>query len=171
VSDIKKDFRINRRIRASYVMLISSEGKQLGVMPIKEALRRAEEEGMDLVEVAPNQRPPVCKIMDYGKFKYDQRKRSQKSRKKQAQSVTKEIKLSPAIEEHDLQRKVRMAKEFLTTGYKTRFILYFKGREITYAESAKQILQKVTQQLEDVSKTDQPIKMEGKQFTMLLSPK
>lgn len=153
--------------------MIDGEGQQLGVMPPQEALRRAEEEGLDLVEVAPNAKPPVCRIMDFGKYKYQQSKKAQESKKKKAHSVitTKEIKLRPRTEEHDLSYKVRNMREFLTHRNKIKVSLQFRGREIAYMAAAKKILDGIVEEVKDLGTVEQEPKLEGRLMTMIIVPK
>lgn len=153
--------------------MIDGDGQQLGVMPPHEALRRAEEEGLDLVEVAPNSKPPVCRIMDFGKYKYQQSKKAQESRKKKTHSVitTKEIKLRPRTEEHDLSYKVRNMREFLTHHNKIKVSLQFRGREIAYMAAAKKILDGIVEEVKDLGTVEQEPKLEGRLMTMIIVPK
>lgn len=153
--------------------MIDGEGQQLGVMPPQEALRRAEEEGLDLVEVAPNSKPPVCRIMDFGKYKYQQSKKTQESKKKKVHSVitTKEIKLRPRTEEHDLSYKVRNMREFLTHRNKIKVSLQFRGREIAYMAAAKKILEGIVEEIKDLGTVEQEPKLEGRLMTMIIVPK
>jgi translation initiation factor IF-3 len=149
------------------------EGKQLGVMPPQEAMRRAEEQGLDLVEVAPNANPPVCRIMDYGKFKYQQRKKAQETRKKKVHSVTtvKEIKLRPRTEEHDLFFKIRNLKKFLSNRNKIKISLQFRGREMAHLDLGEKMMVRIVEEIKEVAVIEQGPKLEGRFMTMLVAPK
>jgi translation initiation factor IF-3 len=153
--------------------VIDVEGQQLGVMPPQDALRKAEEESLDLVEVSPNAKPPVCRIMDYGKYKYQQSKKAQESKQKRVHSVitTKEIKLRPRTEEHDLSYKVRNMREFLTNRNKIKVSLQFRGREIAYMAAAKKIMEGIVEQVKDLGTVEQDPKLEGRLMTMIIVPK
>jgi len=151
--------------------VISPEGKQIGIMPLKEALMKAEEYGLDLVEVAPNVDPPVCRIMDYGKFKYMEAKKAQEAKKKQhASSQIKEIQMRPSTDEHDLNIKLRKIKEFLTEGHKTKVRIIFRGRELVHKEIGENLMQRVLEELKSVGKPDHPPKFEGRQIVVMISP-
>ena len=162
--------RVNERIRASEVRVISPDGEQLGTMASGEALRNAAEYGLDLVEVAPNAKPPVCKIMDYGKFRYEESKKEHKSKKKQATVVVKEIKLRPKTETHDLAYKVKRLKKFLEEGCKVKVTVMFRGREITHPEQARKLIDRAMEMVGDECQVEQPPKFEGRNMTMLLGP-
>ena len=166
----EKDPKINRRIRASEVRVIDPDGEQLGIMSIDEALDRAEDAGYDLVEVAPQARPPVCRIMDYGKYKYQQKKRTAEARKKSSRVELKEVKLRPKTDEHDFLTKVRKARQFLEANNRVKFTVMFRGREITHPEIAYDMMDRAAEVLEEVAHVDQPPKMEGRNMTMMLSP-
>jgi translation initiation factor IF-3 len=163
------EVRVNQRIRAREVRVIGEDGKQLGIFPIHEALRMAEEQGVDLVEVAPNANPPVCRMMDYGKYKYELKK--QAAAKKQKLQAVKEIKLRPNIGEHDLDIKINHMREFLEEGNKSKVRIFFKGREITHPELGKELAGKIIERLSDVGIVDSPPKFEGKNLVMVISPK
>ncbi len=165
-----KDPRINRRIRVPEVRVIDPDGEQLGIMAIDDALERAEEYELDLVEVAPNARPPVCKIMDYGKFKYQQKKRTAEARKKTSRVELKEVKFRPKTDEHDYQTKLRHARRFLEDNNKVKITVMFRGREITHPELAREQLQRAAEILEDCSKVEQTPRLEGRNMTMMLIP-
>ena len=160
-------------IRARTVRVIDPEGNQLGVLPIEEALRLSDEAELDLVEVAPAAQPPVCRIMNYGKFKYQQSKKLHQSKKKHSQSIIhiKEIKIRPKTEEHDFQFKVRHIKKFLSQGDKTKISLVFRGREITHPELGKEVLDRITEEIKDIGVVEQPPKLEGRNMIMMLAPK
>ncbi len=165
--------RINNEIRCPEVLLIDANGKQVGVMSPQEALKYAEEEGLDLVEVAPNANPPVCRIMDYGKFKYQQRKKAQESRKKKLHSITtiKEIKLRPRTEEHDLYFKLRNLKKFLANRNKIKISLQFRGREIAHIDLGEKMLARIVEEIKDIGIIEQGPKLEGRFMTMVIAPK
>ncbi|MFY0567261.1 translation initiation factor IF-3 [Archangium lansingense] len=169
-SHIARDQRTNRRIRAREVRVVGPEGEQLGVLPIEAALERAQSAGMDLVEVNPMAKPPVCKIMDYGKFKYEEKKRASEAKKKQVVVHLKEIKLRPKTEEHDYEFKVRNVRRFLEEGNKAKVTIMFRGREITHKELGSAILDDVTKDLKDVAVVEQVPRMEGRQMFMIIAP-
>lgn len=148
--------------------MVDSEGNQLGVLTVPEALKIAEEQGLDLVEVAPNSNPPVCRLMDYGKYKYDQKK--QLSAKKTKVQSIKEIKFRPNIGLHDLNVKINRIKEFLTDGHKTRIRIFFRGREITHPERGNELVSEIVKNVEDIGSVDSEPKLEGKNLIMVLSP-
>lgn len=163
--------RVNQRIRAPKLRVISPEGEQLGILDASDALRRAEEYGLDLVEVAPGADPPVCKIMDYGKFRYEESKKEHERKKKQATVVIKEIKLRPKTEEHDLDYKVKRLKRFITEDCKVKVTIMFRGHEITHPEQARMLLDKMLELVGDDAQVEQPAKFEGRNMTMILAPK
>ncbi|OPX20018.1 MAG: translation initiation factor IF-3 [Desulfobacca sp. 4484_104] len=168
---IQKKVNINREITAPEVRLVGSDGSQIGIMPISEALERAAAEHLDLVEVAPQATPPVCRIMDYGKFKYMQSKKTQEARKKQATIQIKEVKVRPKIEEHDIAFKLRNIRRFLTQKDKTKVSLVFRGREIAHPELGYNLLKKIAAAVEDIGVVEQQPKFEGRHMTMVLAPK
>lgn len=161
---------MNERIRAREVRVIDEDGTQLGIMSPRDATLIARERGIDLIEVAPQAQPPVCKIMDYGKFKYEQAKKEKESAKKHKQSELKAIQMFPNIEDHDFDVKVRSAIKFLEDGDKVKVTIRFKGRQITHPEFGRQQLDKVVALAADVGQVEKPATMEGKQMTMILSP-
>ncbi|MFQ5787409.1 MAG: translation initiation factor IF-3 [Thermodesulfobacteriota bacterium] len=163
------EVRVNRRIRASEVRVISIDGKQLGILPISEALMKAQEEGVDLVEVASNATPPVCRLMDYGKYKYELKK--QGVAKKQKLHALKEVKFRPNIGKHDLDVKINRICEFLEEGNKTKIRIFFRGREIVHPEIGKELADKILERVADIGAIDFPPKLEGKNLVMVLSPK
>ncbi len=163
--------RINERIRVPEVRVIGSENEQLGIMPTREALARAREEGLDLVEVAANAAPPVARIMDYGKFKYEQSKKAKETRRKAKQIEVKEVKMRPKIDEHDYDFKTRNAKKFLREGDKVKMTIMFRGREMAHTEFGIRILEKVAADVADSAVVERPPKIEGRNMTMILSPK
>ena len=153
------------------VRVIGQEGAQLGVIPTSDALQMAEEQGLDLVEVAPNEKPPVCRIMDYGKYKYQQSKRLQQAKKKQKVILVKEIKLRPKTEEHDYNFKSQHVRRFLQDGHKAKVTIVFRGREMAHTELGRRILDRMAGELEDVSTIEQIPKQEGRNLAMVLSPR
>ena len=165
--------RVNNEIRCPAVLLIDMEGKQLGAMSPQEAMRLAGEQGLDLVEVAPNANPPVCRIMDYGKFKYQQRKKAQETRKKKVHSITtiKEIKLRPRTEEHDLFFKIRNLKKFLANRNKIKISLQFRGREIAHLDLGEKMMARIVEEIKDLGVVEQRPKLEGRFMTMVVTPK
>ncbi|MBN1208350.1 MAG: translation initiation factor IF-3 [Myxococcaceae bacterium] len=165
-----RDQRTNRRIRAREVRVVGPDGGQLGVMPIEAALERARAEGLDLVEISPMAAPPVCKIMDYGKFKYEEKKKASESRRAQVTVQLKEVKLRPKTEEHDYEFKVRNMRRFLEEGNKAKVVIQFRGREITYRGQGTAILEDVANDLKDVAVVEQPARMEGRLMYMILAP-
>jgi len=163
--------RINRRIRAREVRLIGEDGVQIGVVSLEEALRQAQEASLDLVEVAPQANPPVCKIMDYGKYKYEQEKKQKEAKKKQRHFQLKSIRLTPKIEKHDLQTKVSKMRDFLEKGFKVKVMMWFRGREMAHVDIGKGIMEKIIEMLEDVASPERKPKMEGRNCVMVLMPK
>ncbi|MFZ5754281.1 MAG: translation initiation factor IF-3 [Bacillota bacterium] len=163
--------RVNEEIRTKEVRLVSDTGEQLGIMSPREALRIAAESGLDLVEVAPNAKPPVCKIMDYGKYKYEQSKREREARKKQHVINVKEVKLRPNIEDHDFEVKARNAVRFLEDGDKVKVTIMFRGRELSHPELGRELLLRVAAYVKDLANVEKDPKLEGKNMTMILSPK
>lgn len=163
--------RINEEIKGKETRLIGPEGEQLGIFSIKEALRMAHERDLDLVEISPNAKPPVCRIMDFGKFKYEQSKREKETRKKQKVINVKEVKIRPNIEEHDLQVKTKNAIKFLKDGDKVKVTLMFRGREMAHAENAKQLMARVAELTKDFASVEKQAKVEGRNMIMILAPK
>jgi len=151
--------------------VIDQEGQQLGVITLKKALELAIQAELDLVEVAPNADPPVCKIMDYGKFKYQQNKRTQEAKKKQTVIQVKEVKIRPKTDEHDLMVKIKHIKRFLGQKDKAKVTIVFRGREIAYTDQGAKILERVREELKEDAVVEQPAKMEGRNMVMILSPK
>ncbi|MDD2211991.1 MAG: translation initiation factor IF-3 [Clostridia bacterium] len=168
---ISKELRVNERIRSREVRLVSETGEQLGIMSPKEAMKIALSKGLDLVEIAPNAKPPVCKIMDIGRFKYEQSKREKEARKKQRVINVKEVKLRPNIETHDFQVKTRNAIRFLEDGDKVKVTIMFRGREVSHPELGRELLEKVVEMVSDYAVVEKHPKLEGKNMTMFLSPK
>tara|TARA_B100000029_G_scaffold153785_1_gene149048 strand:- start:26100 stop:26630 length:531 start_codon:yes stop_codon:yes gene_type:complete len=171
-SRIKKDSgpRTNEQITASEVRVISSTGKQLGIISIREALNHAEDEGFDLVEVSPDAKPPVCKIIDYGKLKYKEQKSKKEARKKQKTIEVKEIKMRPGINKHDYDVKIKAVSKFISEGNKVKISMRFRGREMEHQNIGIELLNKITEQVSKYAKLEVPPKPEGKQIMMLLVP-
>ncbi len=164
------NFRINKRIRALQVRVIGADGEQIGVIPTREALQRAQDVNLDLVEVAPNAEPPVCKIIDYGKFRYDQTKREKESKKAQHQVKVKEIKLKPNIDEHDFVTKQNRARGFLEKGNKVKVSCFFRGREMAHTEVGREVVKKMCDGLQDVAQPESSLKMMGRSLIVILAP-
>ncbi len=162
--------RINREIRAPKVRVIDKDGNLLGVLSVSEALFKAEGQGLDLVEISPNAEPPVCKIVDYGKFRYQQTKKEKESKKTQHQVKVKEVKLKPNTDEHDLLTKLKHAREFLTKGNKVRITCCFRGREMQHPEIGMQAVQRMMADLADLSTPEAEPKLLGKNLSVVLAP-
>ena len=162
---------MNKGIRAGEVRVIGSDGEQIGVLPIDEALKIAGEEALDLVEVSPGANPPVCKIMDFGKFKYEQTKKKQEAKRKQKSTQIKEIKVRPKTDDNDLETKVRHIEKFISNNDKVKVTMVFRGREFILKEQAHQVLEKVVVMAEEFAQVEQAPKYEGRVITMLLGPK
>ena len=162
--------RVNDRIRKSPVRLIDTDGAQLGVLPIEEARRRAEEKGLDLVEVGANADPPVVRILDWGKVRYERQKRERESKRKAAVIEVKEVKYRPTIDAHDFDIKTQQARRFLSKGQKVKVTVFFRFRQLRRPELGAEILDKVTQQLSDVAVVEHRSRMEGRQMVMVLGP-
>lgn len=162
--------RVNRRIRVPRVLVIDEEGNKLGEFMTEDAVRLAEERGLDLVEVAPNARPPVCKITDWGKMKYDKKKREQEARRNQVQVVLKEIKLRPKTDDHDLNVKTRAARGFLEDGNKVKITVRFRGRELAHRDIGAQQCMVLADALKEVGGIEMPPRMDGRQMFMVLAP-
>jgi len=167
----EKRVRVNRQIRISPVRVIGGDGEQLGVLAIDEALAIAEERGLDLVEVAPMARPPVVKIMDYGKYKFEEAKAARAAKKKQHVIHIKEVKYRPGIDDHDFDFKTRHAREFLLEGNKVKVTMMFRGRQMARPDMGKAVLDRVAEALADVGKIEFDAKLEGRNMTMVLAPK
>jgi len=162
--------RINERIRVSQVRLIDTDGSFIGVVPTAEALSLAYKEGLDLVEVQPNSRPPVCRIMDYGKYKYEKSKKARASKKKQHAQTMKEMRFSAKISDHDYSYKKNHIREFLLNKDKVKIAIRFRGREITHTEMGYDLMQRLKADLDDIAHVEQQSKLEGRQMIMMLSP-
>lgn len=166
-----KDLRLNEAIRAREVRLVDADGSQLGIVPVRDALRIAGEKALDLVEVAPTAKPPVCRIMDYGKFRYEESKREREARKKQKIISIKELKMRPNIEDHDFDVRVKQAEKFLKEGDKIKCTIMFRGREIVHAENGKVVLDRLLDRIQDLVVVERPPKVEGRNMIMILSPR
>ena len=162
--------RANERIRALDVQVIGSEGGNLGTMPINKAIDLAKQEGLDLIEISPNTNPPVCKIMDMGKYKYDLQKKANLAKKKQKTVSLKEIKLRPGTEAHDYNFKIKNAKKFITKGDKVKFTVKFKGREMQHTELGKNLMDRIIEETKDIAKIETKPKFEGRQMVMIIQP-
>jgi translation initiation factor IF-3 len=158
-------------IRVREVRVVDQDGEQLGIMVTEDALQRAEEQGLDLVEVAPDAKPPVCRIMDYGKYRYQQSKRLQQAKKKQTVISVKEIKLRPKTEEHDYQFKTKHVRRFLQDGHKAKVTIMFRGREMAHVELGRRILDRIATDMEDICIVEQMPKQEGRNMSMVLGPR
>ncbi len=168
---ISKGLRVNERIRIKEVRVILPDGTQLGILPTEEALQKAYALNLDLVEVAPEARPPVCRIMDYGKYRYEQSKKAREAKKKQTVIELKEIKLRPKTEEHDFQFKAKHAERFLKEGNKAKITMMFRGREMIRMDRGKALLTRFVEALKDVAVVEQQPKVEGRNMTLILAPK
>src|SRR5881296_2878988 len=163
--------RVNERIRVPQVRVIGDDGQQVGVLPVREALALAQSKGPDLVEVSPTARPPVCRIMDYGKFKYEQNLRARKAKKKQHHTHLKEIKMRPKIDDHDYGFKMRHAREFLGERDKVKFTITFRGREMAHTEIGHELMKRILLELADVAIVESPPRQEGRSITSVVMPK
>ncbi|WP_373499987.1 translation initiation factor IF-3 [Desulfococcus sp.] len=162
---------MNRQIRAKEVRVIDPDGNQIGIIPTNKALATANEFGLDLVEVSPNATPPVCKIMDYGRYKYEQTKKQQEAKKKQSSFQVKEIKVRPKTGDHDLNVKLGHIRKFIERKDKVKVTVMFRGREITLSEQGRELLQKIAEELVELATVEQYPKFEGRTMVMILSPK
>ncbi|RTR16782.1 translation initiation factor IF-3 [Azospirillum griseum] len=163
--------RVNREITARSVRLVGADGEMIGVVSLRDALYAAEDAGLDLVEVAPQAEPPVCKILDFGKFKYEAQKKANEARKKQKIIEVKELKLRPNIDDNDYDVKMRAARRFLEEGDKVKVTMRFRGREMAHQDIGMNVLMRVRDALEDIVKVEQMPKLEGRQMIMVLAPK
>ncbi len=161
---------MNEEIRAKEVLLIDSQGVKIGIIPVSRALSMAEEQELDLVEVAPQATPPVCRILDYGKYKYQQQKREKDARKKTKSQTVKEMKMRPKIDQHDYDFKTKAIKNFLTEGHRVKVAIFFRGREMAFLDRGRQVLDKVMKDCEGLGKVEVPPRMEGRYMRMMLSP-
>ena len=162
--------RSNNRITSPEVQVINSDGENLGVINIQEAISIAQKENLDLIEIAPNAKPPVCKIMDMGKYKYDQQKKLNKAKKKQKKIELKEIKLRPVTEVHDYTFKIKNAQKFITKGDKVKFTIKFKGREMQHTNLGNELMEKIKMDMQSIGKVELQPKFEGKQMIMVIQP-
>ncbi|MCF8025989.1 MAG: translation initiation factor IF-3 [Desulfobacteraceae bacterium] len=162
---------MNSEIKAPEVRAIDPEGNQLGVIPLNSALSKAEDYGLDLVEISPNANPPVCKIMDYGRFRYQQDKKQQEAKKKQSAIQIKEIKVRPKTDAHDLEIKLGHIRKFVSKNNKVKVTLMFRGREITMTDRGREMLDRIAEHASEFASVEQPPKMEGRTMTMVLGPK
>ena len=162
--------RTNHRINSPEVQVISSEGENLGILKTNDAISRAKDEGLDLIEIAPNANPPVCKIMDMGKFKYDQQKKASKAKKNQKKVELKEIKLRPVTGVHDYTFKIKNAQKFLSKGDKVKFTVKFKGRELQHTHLGNRLMDKIIQDMQNIGKVELHPKFDGKQMIMVIQP-
>jgi translation initiation factor IF-3 len=165
-----REARINHQIRVREVRVIGAQGEQLGVLPLHEALRLVEAQGLDLVEVAPDAQPPVCRMMDYGKYRYEQKKKSHGPKKHSAFEI-KEVKMGSRTDPHDVVHKVRNIRQFIEKGQRVKVSVFFRGREITHPELGRQMLRGVVDQVLDIAKLDIEPRLEGRSMAMLLTPK
>jgi translation initiation factor IF-3 len=171
IQDTTKRVRVNRMIRISPVRVIGADGSQLGILEVDQALRMAEEAGLDLVEVAATARPPVVRIMDYGKYKFEMAKQARLAKKKQHVIELKEVKYRPGIDDHDFDTKTRHARRFLEEKNKVKVTMMFRGRQVAHPELGQQVLDRVSSQLSDIAKIESAGRLEGKSMTMILTPK
>ena len=162
--------KANERIRALDVQVIGSDGNNLGTLPIKKAIELAKQENLDLIEISPNSNPPVCKIMDMGKYKYDLQKKANQAKKKQKVVSLKEIKLRPGTETHDYNFKIKNAKKFISKGDKVKFTVKFKGREMQHSDLGKNLMNRIIDETKDIAKVESYPKMEGRQMVMIIQP-
>ncbi len=167
----KQRVRINQQIKVPEVRLIAADGSQVGIVTLKEALEYAAEATLDLVEVAPQANPPVCRVMDYGKYKYEQSKKQQEARRRQTTIQVKEVKIRPKIEAHDMEFKLKNVRRFLADNDKAKITMIFRGREMAHQDRGYAILQKVAEELADVAVVEQPPKQEGRTLSMIVAPK
>ena len=162
--------KANERIRALDVQVIGNDGGNLGAMPLNKAIELAKQEGLDLIEISPNANPPVCKIMDMGKYKYDLQKKANQAKKKQKTVSLKEIKLRPGTETHDYNFKIKNAKKFIAKGNKVKFTVKFKGREMQHTNLGKELMDKIIEETKEVAKVESKPKFEGRQMVMIIQP-
>jgi translation initiation factor IF-3 len=170
VSEIDKRTRVNEQIRISPIRLIQDDGEQIGIVSIDEARERAATRGMDLVEVAPEARPPVVKMMDYGKFRYEAQRAAREARKKQHNIQVKEVKFRPGIEDHDYEFKTRHARRFIEERNKVQLTMMFRGRQVTHPELGLEVLNRVTEDLQDIAKVESQPNFEGRTMSMVIAP-
>ncbi|NPA34741.1 MAG: translation initiation factor IF-3 [Chlorobi bacterium] len=168
--DIKFKYRVNEEIRVPQVRLVGDNIPRQGIYPIEEALRMAREMELDLVEVAPNADPPVCRIMDFNKFIFEKKKKEKEQKKKTQQTEVKEIRFTPMTDDHDFEFKLRYARSFLEDGDKVKAYVFFKGRQIVFKDRGEQVLQRMIEELKDIATVESPPKMEGRRMIMILAP-
>ncbi len=168
---ISRDLRINEQVRAREVRLVDEQGQQLGIVPTRDALNLAQERNLDLVEVAPLARPVVCRIMDYGRFKYDESKRDREARKKQRAVDIKEVKMRPRIDDHDFEVKARAADRFLREGNKVKVTIMFRGREVVHADLGRRVLDQLVSQVQQAGSVERPARLEGRNMILILAPR
>jgi translation initiation factor IF-3 len=171
INNNNNELFINEQIRDREVRVVGEDGEQLGVMPIEEALRRAEDAGLDLVKIAPTAKPPVCKIVDYGKYKYDQLRKAKEAKKKQKIVDIKEIRMSPNIDTNDLNTKINAARKFLTKGNRVKFTIRFRGREMAHMGASVHILTDIAEELKDVAVVEKEPRTEGRFMNMIMAEK
>ncbi|MCK4998471.1 MAG: translation initiation factor IF-3 [Anaerohalosphaera sp.] len=167
----KQNLRINERIRVNNIRLVDEKGEQVGIVSADEGLSRAKQISLDLVEVSPDAEPPVCRIMDFGKWLYDQKRKSKQSHKKQHVTTLKEIRLRPKIDPHDRDIKIKHAIKFLEKGHKVQFTMLFRGREMMHVDIGYKIMEEVVETLEDYAKIERDAKMLGRRITLVVTPK
>lgn len=167
----EKEYRINDEIKSPEVRVVGPDGKQLGIMNIKEALDTAYKYDLDLVEVAPKVNPPVCKIMDYGKFKYELKKKKKEAQKKQHKIETKEMKFRPKTDEHDLQFKIKHIKKFLSEGNRVKINIFFRGRELAHKEMAERVIKRVMEETSELANVEREPQFEGRRVVFIIAPK
>jgi translation initiation factor IF-3 len=165
----KQKQRLNDEITADEIRLISEKGEQLGIVSLEAALEQTRESGLDLIEIAPSGRPPVCKMVDYGKLKYEKKKKQQQSKKKQHVIKIKEIRLRPRIEEHDLMTKLNQGRKFLSNGAKLKVTLMFRGRELSRIDLGRNVMERVLEELKDIAEVEKDIPLEGRRMSVILN--
>lgn len=166
----EQTFRVNGQIRARSIRVVDDEGGQVGILDLPKAIEMARERGLDLVEVSPNATPPVCRIMDFGKFKYEQKKKTQEARKKQVVTTIKEIKVRPQTDKHDLEVKIRAVRRFLEEGDKVKFNVFFRGREYAHPELGEKVLRAILEAVKEQAKLEVPPQMDGRRMIMVIAP-
>jgi translation initiation factor IF-3 len=167
---IVRELRVNQAIRAPEILLIGANGERLGVMPVSRALQMAREQEADLVEVAPNAQPPVCRILDYGKFKYEQARREREARKRQRQVETRQVRFRPKISSHDMELKARTTEKLLREGDKVKVSVMFRGREVTYSDLGRNLLEQIYDKVKEIAAVEKAPSLEGRFMSMVLTP-
>lgn len=167
----KKNLRVNERIRVSQIRLVDQSNEQIGIVSADEGMAKARAAGLDLVEVSPNAEPPVCRIMDFGKWLYDQKRKNKQSHKKQHVAVLKEIRLRPKIDPHDREIKVNHAVKFIEKGFKVQYTMLFRGREMMHVDHGYKIMEEILETMEECAKLERPAKMLGRRMTMVVTAK